>query len=64
MKNFVSAMDIIRFPCRAEIISKNKCQMRFIDKLVAKLFFDQKLIINKVTCLMLESLSTSYYDYT
>ena len=55
-------MDIITtFPTQ-EIISQNKCQMRFLDKLVLKRDFDHKLTINKITCSMLEYTSTYDYD--
>ena len=37
--------------------------MRFLDKLVLKKDVDKKLMINTITCLMLEFLSTSdYYE--
>ena len=36
--------------------------MRFLDKLVLKQEFDKKLIINDITCLMLESPPSSDYD--
>ena len=36
--------------------------MRFLDKLVSKQTFDQKLNINSITCSMLESPSTSDDD--
>ena len=40
---------------------QNKCQMRFLDKLVLKQNVDHKLMINMITCSMLEFSST--YDY-
>ena len=36
--------------------------MRFLEKLVLKHDLDQKLIINVITCSILESKSTSGYD--
>ena len=42
-----------------EIIRHNKCQMRFLDKLVLKKVIDKKMIINVITCSMLESPSSS-----
>ena len=38
--------------------------MRFLKTLVLKQKFDQELMINKITCSMLESISTSEYDAT
>ena len=61
MKEVVSVMDIITtFPTQ-EIISQNKCQMRFLDKLLLKQYFDKKLIINLINCSMLWSPYTSDY---
>ena len=37
----------------------NNCQMMFLDKLVLKQYFDEKLTINAITCSMLECPSTS-----
>ena len=45
-----------------EIIWQNKCQMRFIDKLVLKQYSDKTLMINKIACSMLDSPYTSGYD--
>ena len=62
MKEVGSEMDIITtFPTQ-EIISQNKCQMRFLDKLVLKQDIDKKLWINGITCSMLESPSTYEND--
>ena len=55
-------MDIIITSSTQEIISQNKCQMRFLDKLVLKQNFDQKLMTSLITCSILESPSTYYYD--
>ena len=55
-------MDIIIIISTQEIISQNKCQMRFLDKLVLKQDFGKKLLINAITCSMFESPSTSDYD--
>ena len=38
-----------------EIIIQNTHQMRFLDKLVLKQKFDQKLTINAINCSMLKS---------
>ena len=62
MTEFLSSMDIIITLPTQEIIRQNKCQMRFLDKLVSKQESDQKLMINVINCSMLESPSTSGYD--
>ena len=62
MKEVVSSMDIIITSSTQEIIRHNKCQMRFLDKLVLKHHFDKKLMINEITCSILDSPSTSDYD--
>ena len=61
MKEVVSEMDIITTLSTQEIISQNKCQMRFLDKLVPKQYLVKKLVIHAITCSMLESPSTSDY---
>ena len=63
MKEVVSEMDIIITSYTKEIIRQNKCPMRFLDKLALKQDFYKKLIINVITCSMLESTSTSSYEY-
>ena len=55
-------MDIITTSSTKEIIIQNKCQMRFLYKLILKQGIDKKLTINVITCSMLESPSTSDYD--
>ena len=55
-------MDITITLSAQKIIRQNKGQMRFLDKLVLKQNFGQKLMINAITCSMLESPSTSGYD--
>ena len=62
MKEIVSAMDIIITSLTQEITIQNKCQMRFLDKLVLEQKFDQKLMINMITCSMLEYPYTYDYD--
>ena len=62
MNEVVSATDIIITFYTHEIIRHNKCQMRFLYKLVLKQEFDKKLMINEITCSMLDSPSTSDYD--
>ena len=62
MKEVVSSMDIITTSSTQEIIRQNKCQMRFVDKLLLKQDVDHKLMINVIPCSMLESPFTSYYD--
>ena len=63
MKEVLSSMDIITIFFTPEIIRQNKCQMRFLEKLVLKQDVDKKLIINAITCSMLEYPSTSdYYE--
>ena len=46
------------------MIRQNKCQMRFLDKLVLKKDVDKKLMINSITCSILESPSYSDDDDT
>ena len=61
MKEVVSAMDVIINFLIQEIIRHNKYQMRFMEELV--FLIDQKLMINSITCSMLEFPSTSdYYE--
>ena len=55
-------MDIIITSSTQEVIRQNKSQMRFLDKLVLKQNFDLQLIINMITCSMLQYPSTSDYD--
>ena len=55
-------MDIITNFSTQKIIRQNKCQMRFLDKLVLKKDVDKRLMINVINCSMLESPSTSGYD--
>ena len=55
-------MDIILNFLTQEIRIQNNCQMRFLEKLVPKQKFDQKSMINMITCSMLESPPTSDYD--
>ena len=43
-------MDIITTFSTQEIIRQNKCQMRFLDKLVFKQDIDGKLMINLIAC--------------
>ena len=45
MKEVVSEMDIITTLSTQEIISQNKCQMRFLDKLVPKQDLVKKLVM-------------------
>ena len=61
-KEVVSEMDIIITLSAQEIIRQNKCQMRFIEKLVLKQYFDNKLMLNVITCSMLEYPSYSDCD--
>ena len=58
MKQVVSATDIIITLSKQEIIRQNKCQKRFLDKLVLKQNFDQKLMINYINCSMMDYPST------
>ena len=53
-KKFVSAIVIINNFSSEEIISQNKCQIRFLEKNV-----DKNLVITAITCSILESLFTS-----
>ena len=46
-------MDIIIALYTQEIIRQNKCQMRFLDKLVFEKNFDHKLMINVINCSIL-----------
>ena len=62
MKQVLSEMDIIITSPLEEIISQNKCQMRFRDNLVLKQNIDQKLMIDVINWSMLESQYTSDYD--
>ena len=55
-------MNIMISSSTQEKIRQNECQMRFLDKLVLKQDLDKKLMINEINCLMLESVSTYYYD--
>ena len=55
-------MDIITTSSTQEIIRQNKCQIRFLDKLLLKQDVDKKFMINKITCSMFESPSTSDDD--
>ena len=55
-------MDIIITSSTQEIISQNKCQVRFLDKLVLKQNFYQKLMTSLITCSILEFPSTYYCD--
>ena len=57
-------MDMITTSSTQEIIRQNKCQMKFLDKLVLKQYNDKKLMINAIICSMLEYPSTSDYDQT
>ena len=41
-KEFVPEMGKITTSSTQEIISQNKCQMRFLDKLVLEKYFDKK----------------------
>ena len=50
MKDVVSAIDKITNLSIKEITSHNKCQMRFLDKLVLKKNVDNKLMINVIAC--------------
>ena len=62
MKEVVPSMDkIIEFSTQ-EIIKHNKCQMRSLDKIVLTQKNHRKLMINVMTCSMLESPSTSDND--
>ena len=58
MKEVVSAMDTITTSSAYAITRHNKCYTRFTDKLVLKKDFDNRSIINIITCSILES----YYD--
>ena len=49
MKEFVSEINIIITSPTQEIIRENKCQMRFLDKLLLKQNFNHKLMINVIT---------------
>ena len=55
-------MDIITTSYLEEVITQNKCQIRFLDKFLLKQNVDLKLIITAMTCSMLESSSTYDYD--
>ena len=50
MKDVVSEMDIITNFSTQKIIRQNKCQMRFLDKLVLKKDVDKRLMINVINC--------------
>ena len=58
MKEVVSAMDTITTSSTHAITRHNNCYTRFTDKLVLKKDFDNRSIINIITCSILES----YYD--
>ena len=62
MKEVVLEMDIIITSSTQEVIRHNKCQMRFLDKLVLKQNIDHKLMINFINCSILESPYTYDYD--
>ena len=62
MKEVVSEMDIINTSSTQEIIKRNKHQMRFLENLLVKKDVDKKLMINTITCLVLESPYTSDKD--
>ena len=63
-KEVLLAMDIIIILSTQKIIRQNKSQMRFLDKLSLKQEFDKKLMINVITCSMLDSSSTFDCDDT
>ena len=50
IKGGVSEMYIINTSSTQEIIGYNKCQMRFLNKLVFEQEFDKKLMINVIIC--------------
>ena len=64
MKDFVLEIDIITTLLTQETTRQNKCLMRFVEKLVLKQDVDNKLIINEITCSILESSSTYNDDDT
>ena len=55
-------MDIIYTSSTQEIMRHNKCQTRFLEKLVLKQNVEKILLINEITCSVLESPSTSDDD--
>ena len=57
-KKVVSAIVIINNFSSEEIISQNKCQIRFLEKFLLK-NVDKNLVINAITCSVLEYLFTS-----
>ena len=63
-KEVLLAMDIIIILSTQKIIRQNKSQMRFLDNLSLKQEFDKKLMINVITCSMLDSSSTFDCDDT
>ena len=42
MKEFVSAIDVINLFSSQDIVRQNKCQMKFLDKLVLKTYYAKK----------------------
>ena len=62
MKEFVSAIDVINLFSSQDIVRQNKCQMKFLDKLVLKTYYAKKWMINVINCSMLESPSNSDND--
>ena len=57
-------MDIITTFSTHEIIRQNKCQIRLLETLVLKQDVDKKLMINVITCSILECPSTFDDDET
>ena len=55
-------MDIITTFSAQEITRQNKCQMNFLDKLIREQDIDKTLMINAITCSMLESSCNFDYD--
>ena len=64
MKGVISAIDVITTSSTHETIRYNKCQARFLEKLVFKQDVGNKLTINGINFSMLESPSTSYDNET
>ena len=61
MKEVASEMDISITLFKQGIIVIIMCQILFVDKVLLKQNVDKEMIITSITCLILESASTSDY---
>ena len=64
IREVVSEMYVTTISPVQGITRQNKCQTVFIEKLVLKQDFDIKIMINAITCSILDSPSTSEYYET